>query len=69
MHDVQIRKPSREAFDTDLALTEAYNFRRVMELHLKRCDDLETATQIAEILNGLATGFQQKSLALANKVR
>lgn len=68
MSEVKIVRRDREAWDADLALTETYNFRRVMELHLKRCDNARTATEIAAILSGVAKGFEQKSLALSSKV-
>jgi hypothetical protein len=68
-----IKKPTAEAvravpFDSELALTETRNFSRLLNLHLARCNDSETATKIAAILATQAQAFANKALDINSKL-
>lgn len=47
-------------FDPELARMEVRCFERSMKIHLKRCNDPETAREIADVLDGLVKGFIAK---------
>lgn len=57
-----------DPWDAELAMTETYIFRRIMELHLRRCNDAATANKITEILQSLTESFEKKTLALQTKM-
>jgi hypothetical protein len=63
---VQIVKKS--PFDADLAAMEAENVEKVFLLHLKRCDDAESAGALSELFLSLGNLFAQKKIDLSKKI-
>lgn len=47
-------------FDAELVRVEVRNFERSMKIHLRRCDDIDAAREIGEVLDALSKGFIAK---------